>query len=242
MFFFWRKKKCGQPWKRKLTRQRQSDGTSVRNKWNNNKDKLTKTCQIPLIFDANISAWTCHRCMLSVCAEFSIFSTLKVLLTVKDREIYCLIFCFILFILRYIVLINSHSFTKKKTIEEARKSNLGRILEHFPQAGMTEWPQRSSSDAVHFLARTNQTDDFIPTAACATSVWAAPRSLACSAECECFKVGGSKKGCLRWTMCWEESVLMNHVSVTGCPADGLKQAPTERRRCWWRVGAGRRQA
>lgn len=133
---------------------------------------------------------------------------------------------------------------KKKNFQEARKPNLSQILEHFPQAGITEWYQRSSSasDAVHFLARTNQTDDFIQTAACATSVWADPRLLACLAECECFKVGGSKKGCLRWTMYREESLLMNHVSVTGSPADSLKQAPTERRRCWWRVGAGRRQA
>lgn len=129
-----------------------------------------------------IAAW--YPCARSTA---SFLSHVKVLLSMKGREIYCLICCFIF------VVINSHSSTKEK--KKVRKPNLGQILEHFPQAGISEWHQRSSwaSDAVHFLAWTNQTDDFIQTTACATSVWADPRLLACSAECECFKVGEVKR-------------------------------------------------
>lgn len=43
------------------------------------------------------------------------------------------------------------------------------------------------------------------------SLWADPRPLACSAECECFKVGRGRGG-LWWMMRQEESVLCERIS------------------------------
>lgn len=78
------------------------------------------------------------------------------------------------------------------------------------------------------------------TAACVTSVMSlAPLSLT-QHSVNVLKWG--KKGSMLWMMCWEDSVLMNHISITVSPSDSLKQALTEHCRNWWTVGVGCRQA